>query len=68
MSKDFRAFPKVELHRHLEGALRLETVKELGDELGLGMPDDMAVLREKALVTRPMENLGAVLDRFWLSQ
>lgn len=68
MSKDFRAFPKVELHRHLEGALRLETVKELGDELGLGMPDDMAVLREKALVTRPMENLGAVLDRFWVSQ
>lgn len=67
-ASDFRLLPKIELHRHLEGALRLETVKELGDELGIEMPDDIELLREKALVTRPMENLGAVLDRFWLSQ
>ena len=32
--------PKVELHRHLEGALRLETLLELGRARGLDLPLD----------------------------
>ncbi len=35
-----RALPKVELHRHLEGALRLSTLLELGRRRGLDLPLD----------------------------
>lgn len=31
----YRKFPKVELHRHLEGSLRVETLAEVGQEMGL---------------------------------
>lgn len=41
-----RAFPKVSLHDHLDGALRPQTIIELGDELGHALPagnaDDLA--------------------------
>lgn len=49
MSSDpeaLRAFPKVSLHDHLDGALRPQTIIELGDELGHALPagnaDDLA--------------------------
>lgn len=35
-----RQLPKVELHRHLEGALRLSTLLELGRDWGLDLPLD----------------------------
>jgi adenosine deaminase len=35
----FRAFPKVDLHRHLEGSLRLRTLVEVGRSHGLGLPN-----------------------------
>lgn len=34
-----RAMPKIELHRHLEGSLRLNTLVEIGEEAGIEMPD-----------------------------
>ncbi len=34
----YRALPKVELHRHLEGSLRLKTMAEVSRALGLGLP------------------------------
>jgi adenosine deaminase len=34
----FRSIPKVELHRHLEGSLRLKTMSEVSRALGLGLP------------------------------
>ena len=34
-----RAMPKIELHRHLEGALRLSTMVEIAREHGIEMPD-----------------------------
>lgn len=40
-----RGLPKVELHRHLEGSLRLSTLLELGRLRGLDLPlDDLAAL------------------------
>jgi adenosine deaminase len=35
----FQAFPKVDLHRHLEGSLRLRTLVEVGRAHGLGLPN-----------------------------
>lgn len=34
----YRGIPKVELHRHLEGSLRLKTMSEVSRALGLGLP------------------------------
>ncbi len=31
----YQSLPKVELHRHLEGALRVETLSEIGQDLGI---------------------------------
>lgn len=40
------ALPKIELHRHLEGSVRLQTLVEIADEAGVQMPDyDVETLR-----------------------
>lgn len=44
----YRAIPKVELHRHLEGSLRLDTMVEIAKKHGIVIPDD--VLRLSTLV------------------
>lgn len=44
----YRAIPKVELHRHLEGSLRLDTMVEIAKKHGIVIPDD--VLRLSSLV------------------
>ena len=38
--EDLRALAKVDLHRHLEGAIRLQTVFELSREAGVPLPAD----------------------------
>ncbi|MEW6084082.1 MAG: adenosine deaminase [Chloroflexota bacterium] len=44
----YRAFPKVELHRHLEGSLRLDTMLDIATQHGITIPAD--VLRLSTLV------------------
>jgi adenosine deaminase len=44
----YRAFPKVELHRHLEGSLRLDTMVDIARQHGITIPAD--VLRLSTLV------------------
>jgi adenosine deaminase len=44
----YRALPKVELHRHLEGSLRLDTMLEVAREHGITIPAD--ILRLSTLV------------------
>ncbi len=44
----YRALPKVELHRHLEGTLRLDTMLDIAHAHGLTIPAD--VLRLSSLV------------------
>ena len=34
-----RGLPKISLHDHLDGGVRPETIIELGDEIGLELPD-----------------------------
>lgn len=46
--QNYRALPKVELHRHLEGSLRLETMLDVARQHGITIPAD--VLRLSNLV------------------
>ncbi len=46
------ALPKVDLHRHLEGSLRLQTLAEIAREHGIDLPSyDIEYLRRFATVT-----------------
>jgi len=40
----YRALPKVELHRHLEGSLRLDTMVEVAQQHGMTIPADVLSL------------------------
>lgn len=59
-----RALPKAELHCHLDGSLRPETMLELAASLGIQLPfDEPAALREH-MVVRHAEKLEDYLARF----
>jgi adenosine deaminase len=66
---DLRALSKAELHRHLEGAIRLQTIidlyREAGDPLEARTPEELAPL---AQVLRPMASLADVLTYFRIAQ
>ena len=60
-----RALPKAELHRHLDGSIRLQTVADIAAwhnlDLGISADEDLAA---KARITTPMKDLQTVLDSF----
>jgi adenosine deaminase len=60
---DLRALPKVDLHRHIEGALRLQTIIDLyaeaGDPLPERTPEELA---PRAQVLEPLNSLKDALD------
>ena len=37
----YRSYPKVDLHRHLEGALRIETMREIARSHNISVPDSL---------------------------
>jgi adenosine deaminase len=60
---DLRATPKVELHRHLEGALRLQTILDLYAEAGNPLPERTPEeLAPRAQVLEPLDSLEEALD------
>lgn len=61
---NYKEIPKAELHCHLEGCFRPATVMEIGNTLGMDIPQDPAVFREEWLMSRPLANLEAALARF----
>jgi adenosine deaminase len=66
---DLRGRAKVELHRHLEGAIRLQTLIELYRDAGQPLPESSpGELARRAQVLEPMTSLDAVLERFGLAQ
>ena len=62
---DYRALPKIDLHLHLDGAIRVPTIAELGDELGIRLPtNDPVQLARYVQVDRDCRSLADFLKRF----
>lgn len=60
-----RALPLCELHRHLDGSIRLQTILELADQHGIELPaSDIAGLAPFIHVDESAPGLMAFLDRF----
>jgi len=61
-------FPLIELHRHLDGNVRLETILDLGRQHNLPLPAwDVAGLRPYVQVTKPQPGVMAFIAKFeWM--
>ena len=59
------SFPLIDLHRHLDGNVRLRTILELADQHGISLPaDDEESLRPFVQVTEPQPGVMAFLEKF----
>jgi adenosine deaminase len=59
--------PKVDLHRHLEGSLRLETLAEIAREHGIDLPSyEIEHLRPYVQITNDPPNFQRFLEKFSL--
>jgi len=57
--------PKVDLHRHLEGSLRLQTLAEIAQEHGIDLPShDIEYLRPFVTVTNEEPDFHRFLEKF----
>ena len=64
-SMNLKKLPKIDLHLHLDGAIRVSTVAELGDALGVKLPTyDPRKLAKFVQVDRDCRSLTDFLKRF----
>jgi adenosine deaminase len=62
---NFKTLPKIDLHLHLDGAIRVPTIAELGDELGIELPTyDPTKLASLVQVDHDCRSLTDFLKRF----
>lgn len=61
---DFKALPKVDLHRHLEGSVRFETFVELARDVGIDLP--RAELRRRTTMKGEKPGFQRFLSKFEL--
>ncbi len=61
--------PLIDLHRHLDGSVRLETILDLGRRHGIPLPGDtLETLRPHVVVTTPQPGLVEFLAKFrWMT-
>jgi adenosine deaminase len=62
------AFPLIDLHRHLDGSVRLETILDLGRQHNIPLPaSDLASLRPYVQVTDPQAGVMSFIAKFkWM--
>ncbi len=60
--------PLIDLHRHLDGSVRLSTILELGKKYGLDLPaDTLEGLRPHVQVTEPLDDIMVYFGKFrWM--
>ncbi|MGA2481205.1 MAG: adenosine deaminase, partial [Spirochaetia bacterium] len=64
-----RRLPKVELHRHLDGSVCIDTLWDIARENGIEVgARSLEELREKAVIRTPMRDLASVLACFAAQQ
>jgi adenosine deaminase len=62
---ELHALPKVDLHRHLEGSLRLQTLSEIAREHGIDLPSyDIEYLRPFVTVASEEPDFHRFLEKF----
>ncbi len=66
--QQLRSLPKVDLHRHLDCSMRWSTLLEIATTLKLDFPQNPQKQQSHFLVTEPMVNLEAVLNKFLIAQ
>ncbi len=66
--QQLRLLPKIDLHRHLDCSMRWSTLLEIANTLKLDFPKDPRLQSQHFLVTEPMVNLEAVLNKFLIAQ
>ncbi len=64
------SLPLVDLHRHLDGSLRLQTILDLGRQHGLPLPaQDVESLRPYVQVSGPQPGVMAFISKFeWMTR
>ena len=63
--EQLQALPKIDLHRHLEGSLRLETLVEIARDFGLDLPaGDVNSLRPYVQITDDPPDHEVFLSKF----
>lgn len=63
---NFIELPKIELHCHLDGSLRPETVMALAKEQGIEVPNDLETLKQLLIAPEDCTSLDVYLERFEL--
>jgi adenosine deaminase len=59
------ALPLIDLHRHLDGSIRLETILDLGNKHGIPLPaSDIEGLRPHVQITDPRPDVMAFIEKF----
>lgn len=66
--QQIRLLPKIDLHRHLDCSMRWSTLLEIASTLKLDFPKKPELQQAHFLVTEPMVNLEAVLNKFLIAQ
>jgi len=57
--------PRIDLHRHLDGNIRIQTILELAEKNGIQLPaNDVEALRPHVTVTSPHPGLVEFLEKF----